>query len=299
MAKFAIVSDSSCNLTSAQAKEYGIDAIVPMHFYLNDREYEASGDWTSISAKEYYDAIRNGARVRSSQATSQTYEETFRRFLNEGRDVLSLSCTGALSASVKESIVAKERLEKAFQNAKILCIDSKNCMYSLAMMLIEIGKMREAGKSIDEVEAWIAAENQNFNEVGTVDKLTYLRNAGRVSASAAFFGGVFSVKPIIVYDEVGHNVAVEKVRGRQGSLDRVAEYLKKYADVKKNRNICIAHADCEEDAKALGAKVAALFPGEDLLFHYGFIEPGVGSAVGPGTLIVGFYGDPAVRHLNH
>ncbi|MBQ1820786.1 MAG: DegV family protein [Clostridia bacterium] len=298
MKSFAIVADSSCNLTSEQAKTYGIDAIVPMHFYLNETEYEASGDWKSIGAKEYYDAIRSGARVRSSQVTSQCYEETFRGFLNDGRDVLSLSCTGALSASVKESIVARERLLKEFPNAAVKCIDSQNCMYSLAMMLIEAAKMRDAGKTIDEVEAWITSERQNFNEVGTVDKLTYLRNAGRVSASAAFFGGVFSVKPIVVYDEEGHNVAIEKVRGRQGSLDRVAEYVKKYANVDKNRNICIAHADCEADAKALGEKIKAMYPDKDLLFHYGFVEPGVGSAVGPGTLILGFYGDPAIRHLN-
>lgn len=298
MKPFAIITDSSCNLTSAQAKEYGIDAIVPMHFYLNDKEYDANGDWTSIGAKEYYDAIRGGARLRSSQITSQEYEAAFRPFLDEGRDILSLSCTAALSASVRESVVAKERLQKEFPNAVIKCIDSRNCMYSLAMMLIEIAKMRAAGSTIDEVETWFEAENQNFNEVGTVDKLTYLRNAGRVSASAAFFGGVFSVKPIVVYDEEGHNVAVEKVRGRQGSLDRVAEYIQKYANVKKNRNVCIAHADCEEDAKLLGEKVKALFPDDELLFHYGYVEPGVGSAVGPGTLIVGFYGDPAIRHLN-
>lgn len=298
MKPFAIISDSSCNLTSAQVKEYGIDAIVPMHFYLNETEYEASGDWTSIGAKEYYDAIRNGAKVRSSQASSQAYEETFRRFLAEGRDILSLSCARALSASVQESIAAKERLLKEFPDAKIKCIDSKNCMYSLAMMLIEIAKMRDAGKTVDEAEAWFEAEHQNFNEVGTVDKLTYLRNAGRVSASAAFFGGVFSVKPIVVYDEEGHNVAIEKVRGRQGSLDRVAEYIQKYANVEKNRNICIAHADCEADAKALGEKIRALYPERELLFHYGFVEPGVGSAVGPGTLILGFYGDSAIRHLN-
>ena len=298
MKPFAIVADSSCNLTSAQAQEYGVDAIVPMHFYIDEKEYNANGDWTEIGAKEYYDMIRSGVQLRSSQVTSQEYEAAFRKFLTEGRDVLSLSCTGALSSSVKESFVARDRIEKEFPDATIKCIDSRNCIYSYAMMLIEIAKMRAQGKTLEEIEAWIEQENQNFNEVGTVDKLTYLRNAGRVSASAAFFGGVFSVKPIVVFDEEGHNVAVEKVRGRQGSLDRVAEYVKTYANVKKNRNICIAHADCEDDARLLGDKIKAHFPDDELLFHYGYVEPGVGSAVGPGSLIVNFYGDPAIRHLN-
>ncbi len=298
MKQYAIVSDSSCNLTSEQAKNYGIDAIIPMHFYIDDKEYEASGDWTSISAKEYYDAIRSGARVRSSQANSRDYEAAFRRFLAEGKDVISLSCAGALSSSVKESMMARDRVQAEYPDAKIYCIDSFNCVYSLAMLLIEIGKKRAAGMEIDAVYEWTMQALPHFNEAGTVDKLTYLRNAGRVSASAAFFGGMFSVKPIIVYDEEGHNVAVEKVRGRHNSLVRVAEYIAKYADVDTNHNICIAHGDCEADAKTLAELIQQQFQGKELRFHFGYIEPAVGSSVGPGTLILGFYGDPAIRHLN-
>ena len=299
MKKFAILSDSSCNLNSEQMKEYGIDAILSMHFYVNDKEYDASCDWTSFGAKEYYDTIRQGCSLRSSQVSSAAYERAFRSCLEDGRDILSLSCSEALSSSVKESIVARDRLQKEFPDAKIYCIDAHNCTYSLAMILIEAAKKRDAGESIDDVAAWIEAYKQHFNEVGTVDKLTYLRNAGRVSASAAFFGGVFSVKPIVVYDEVGHNVAIEKVRGRKASLDRVAEYIKQYGDLDTNNNVCIAHADCLEDAKEVGKKVQELFEGKKINFYYGYIEPGVGSAVGPGTIIASFYGDPKMRSLNH
>lgn len=298
MKQYAILSDSSCNLTSEQAKTYGIDAIIPMHFYIDDTEYEASGDWSSVSAKEYYEAIRNGSHVRSSQTSSQDYEAAFRRFVSEGKDVLSLSCAGALSSSVKESMTARDRVLAEYPDAKIYCIDSRNCVYSLAMLLIEIAKKRDAGMDIDAVYEWTVQALPYFNEAGTVDKLTYLRNAGRVSASAAFFGGVFSVKPIIVYDEEGHNAAVEKVRGRHNSLVRVAEYIAKYADVETNHNICIAHGDCEEDARELAELIREQFPGKELRFHFGYIEPAVGSSVGPGTLILGFYGDPAIRKLN-
>ena len=298
MREFVIISDSSCNLNSEQLKEYGIADVLPMHFYMDDVEYDASGDWTDMPAKEYYDRIREGVRLRSSQISSKAYEKVFRRYLEQGFDILSVSCSEALSSSVNESIAAAERLKKEFPDAVIRCVDSYNCCYSLAMVLIECSKLRAAGKTIDEICDWIMAERLNFNEVGTVDKLTYLRNAGRVSASAAFFGGLFSVKPIVVYDETGHNVAVEKVRGRKGSLDRVAEYVLKYGDVDKNRNICIAHADCLEDAEYVGEKIKELFPGKDLLLHYGYVEPGIGSSVGPGTIIVDFYGSPDIRKLN-
>ena len=166
------------------------------------------------------------------------------------------------------------------------------------MLASECSKKRANGESIDDVYNWILAERLNFNEVGTVDNLTYLRNAGRVSASAAFFGGIFSIKPMIVYDSTGHNVAIEKVRGRKSSLEKTAEYIIKYAYLDKNNKVFISHADCLDDAKYVAEVVRSHFPYKDIDFRFGYIEPGIGYSVGPGTIIANFYGDPAIRMLN-
>jgi DegV family protein with EDD domain len=162
----------------------------------------------------------------------------------------------------------------------------------------KLSKKRAAGIGIDEVYDWVISERLKFNEVGTVENLTYLRNAGRVSASAAFFGGIFSIKPMIVYDETGHNVAVEKVRGRKTSLEKTAEYIIKYADLDTINTIFLSHADCLDDCKYVAEIVKSHFPDKNIEFHFGFIEPGIGYSVGPGTVIANFYGDPAIRQLN-
>ncbi|MBO5076778.1 MAG: DegV family protein [Clostridia bacterium] len=297
MRPFAIITDSSCNLDSAQAQEYGVDAILPMHFYLDGVEHDASCDWKEFSAKDYYAAIGSGARIKSSQVTSYQYEDAFRRFLDQGYDILSISCAEALSGSIRESINAAKRIAGEYPDAKIYCVDSYNCCYSLAMVLMEASKLRAAGESIDNVREWILTNREFYNEVGTVDKLIYLRNAGRVSGPAALFGGIFSVKPIVVYDETGHNVAVEKVIGRRGSLGRVAEYVKKYGRPEVNNHIYIIHGDCAEDAETVGELIQAQFPDIKLEFTYGYVESGVGSSVGPGTIIVDFYGTGELRKL--
>ena len=165
------------------------------------------------------------------------------------------------------------------------------------MILKEANRLRSEGKTIEEIVEWIDQNKLYYNEVGTTEKLTYLRAAGRISASAAFFGGILSVKPIVVYDLEGHNVAVEKVKGRKNSLETIAKYIKKYAILEKDNNIYIAHADCLEEAKSLSEMIQALFDIK-INFHYGFIEPGVGSSTGPGTLILSFYGSPELRKLN-
>ena len=223
-------------------------------------------------------------------------------FISVVAETVSLSCSGsenfsALSASVKESYKAKDALKDLYPNQKIQCVDSANCTFSLAMILKEAGKMRDAGKPMEEIIDWIDENKLYFNEVGTVDKLTYLRLAGRVSASAAFFGGMLGVKPIVVYDMEGHNVAVQKVKGRKKSLETVADYIKKYAITGIYNTIYIAHADCLEDAQLLAQMIQERFT-QKLEFVFDYIESGVGSSVGPGTLILGFYGNKAIRMLN-
>ena len=165
------------------------------------------------------------------------------------------------------------------------------------MVIKEVSKLRDKGASIDECLAYIEKEKENFNEVGTVEKLTYLRLAGRISASAAFFGGILSVKPIVVYDKVGHNVAVEKVKGRKASFEKIAEYVKKYAKLDVINDVYISHADCIDDAKLVAELIQNKFE-QKINFTFGFVEPGVGSSVGPGTLILAFYGSSEIRYLN-
>lgn len=298
MNKIAIISDSSCNLNCKLKEEFGVDYIVPMHFILDGKMYNASGDWVEVSAKDYYDLMRNGKVLKSAQVNANEYEEAFKIFLDQGYDVLSISCTGALSGSVRESYKARDNLKKQYPNQKIVCYDSANCTFSLAMMLKEASRLRGEGKSIEEIVDWMEENKLYFNEVGTADKLTWLRLAGRVSASAAFFGGILGVKPIVVYDLEGHNVAVEKTKGRKKSLEKIAEYIKKYAIVRDYNTIYIAHADCLDDAKLLSEMIQSLFT-DKLNFVYDYIESGVGSSVGPGTIIVGFYGNKAIRMLNN
>lgn len=299
MNKIIILSDSSCNLNSANKADYGVEELIPMHYIKDGVLYDADNDWTEAESKAYYDYMRNGgARIKSAQVNASQYKEAFVKYLDKGCDVLSISCTSALSSSVKESFIARDELAPKYPNQKIRCIDSACCNYALAMLIKEAAKLRDAGKDVDEIVAWVEENKLYYNEIGTVEKLTYLRLAGRVSASAAFFGGLFGIKPIIVYDIEGHNVAIEKVKGRRKSFENIADKLKEYLILDDTHNVIhIAHADAIDDAKELAEIIQSRFE-QKIEFVYGVVEPGVGSSVGPGTLILGFYAKKEMRSLN-
>jgi len=293
MKKFVILTDSCSELPLEIRNEYDID-YVPMHFSCEDKDYVADLDYKEISARDFYNLMRDGKRVITAQANTAQYLEIFEKYINEGCDILSISCSSALSASVKASYAAREELLKKYPDAKIICIDSLNSSIGEGLITIKASMLRAEGKTIDEVAEWVEANKLKFNQNGCPDKLTYLKQAGRVSAASAFFGGLLNIKPIIISDAKGRNVAIEKVKGKKAALNRAAELMADEYEV-SDIPIGIAHADCEEEAKELLALIleklnAKGVDTDKIKVIHSYVGPIVGASVGPGTLVAYCYG---------
>ncbi|MBQ9730270.1 MAG: DegV family protein [Clostridia bacterium] len=290
MKKYVIITDSCCDLNAEMRARYGVE-YVPMHFNCEGKEYVADLDWKELSAQDFYDMMRAGKRFLTAQVTAAQYTEAFEKYILEGYDVLSISCSSALSASVKVSYAVRDELKEKYPEAKIYCIDALNACAGLGMICVMASELRAQGKSIEETAAWIEENKLKVNQECTVESLAYLKKAGRVSAASAFFGGLLSVKPIIISDAKGQNFALEKVKGRQTSLERVAD--RTFADYGDStyQKIFIAHADCENDAEKLKELLLTRFAGKNMEVTMGYIGPIVGATVGPGTLGVYVYGN--------
>ena len=289
MRKYIIISDSCCGLDKSTREQYDIEYI-PMSISYNGKTMPASLDWEQISIKDYYDLMRSGTRVFTSQITKQSYVKTFEKYIKNGYDILSISCSSALSASVKASILAKEELKIKYPEAKIFCIDSLISGYGLGILCIIASIMRTEKKSLEETASFIEKIKLNSNQFGTVAELKYLKQAGRISTSKALFGTLFNVKPIIISDKTGQNVSIEKAKGRKRALERMAELTVENYTGDFLEDIFIAQADCEKDANILKELLAKNFPSLNDKIHIGCIDPILGASCGPETLAVYFMG---------
>ncbi len=289
MKKYVIVTDTCSDLSKEQRTQYSIE-YVPMHYTYDDNDLVADLDWSHNSPREFYDIMRGGKRIITSQVNTAQYIEAFEGYINDGYDILSISCASALSASVKASYAAREELLKKYPEAKIICIDALNSCAGLGILCIKAAKLRAEGKDIDEVAAWVEENRKYINQEASVDKLVYLKRAGRVSAASAFFGGLLNIKPIIISDAKGNNAAIEKVKGRATAMNRLVE---RFAEgyVPSDMPIIVSHADAPEEAEELKRMVIAALPeGSDAEVITGYIGPIVGASVGPATLGIFYHG---------
>ncbi|MCR5490703.1 MAG: DegV family protein [Bacilli bacterium] len=290
MAKtFEIFIDSTGELNRELRAKYDVD-YCPMGIAVGDaEEVPASLDYDAgYSLKDYYDALRAGKRLFTSQVKDHVFEEKFTAALEKGLDVLYISCSSALSASVKAAEKVAEGLMAKFPGRKIVCFDSLIACYGQADMAIRASKMREEGKSLDEIVSWLTENRLRFNQFCTVETLSYLKAAGRVKATAAFFGNLMGVKPIIISDVKGNNNAFKKVKGRKASIAEIVNLAKEAADDIEHQTVYIGHADDLATAEYVKAELLKVCnPGEIFIGAFG---PIIGATTGPGTVVIYVFG---------
>ncbi len=155
-------------------------------------------------------------------------------------------------------------------------------------MAIRARRMFEDGKNLDEIVEWLEANKLRFHQWAAVENLNYLKRAGRVKASSAFFGNLFGVKPILISDIHGNNLAIKKVKGRKPSLLEIVNSTIASAEDIENQTIYIAHSDDLEGAEF--CKEELLKRAKPKHVHIGILGPIIGGSTGPGTIAIYCFG---------
>ena len=298
MANFAIIGDSTCDLTPELRKNHDIDYCRMMVSWTTkdkkEKEIYASLDWDQgISHKEYFDMLAEGTRVFTSQVSEQEFDLVFGRHLEKGEDVLYISCSGALSASVQLARKLQPKFEEKYPGRKVIIVDPLNSCMGQGMMLLKAAEMRKDGKSIDEIAEYLEEHKLEYNQLATVENLNTLKMAGRVKASTAFFGNVFGVKPILISDAKGNNYAVEKQKGRRNALLRVVAMTKELAIDPENSVCWISDAECKsEDLELLISNLKSEVKFKEI--NVVPMGPIIGGTTGKGTIGVYFFGKKVI-----
>jgi DegV family protein with EDD domain len=213
---------------------------------------------------------------------------SFKSSLENGKDVLYLGCSSALSGSINIAhTVAKELMEE-YPGRKVICVDTLRATFAEGILAIKSAMLREEGYSIEENADWINEHKLESNLVCTVETLSYLKNAGRVKATTAFFGNILGVKPMLIEDALGNNFAVKKIKGRRASLLELINMMKETIVDPENQVIYLEHADSEIDCDFVKEHIIDAFNPKEVYVSY--VGPIIGSTTGPGTIIVSYFG---------
>ena len=281
---FRIVTDTSSNLPTAYLQAENI-TVIPFTFHTESGE-QSCMDTASFDAKAFYTAMRNGAKVTTSQIPPQRFVDNIRPMLENGEDVLFVSMSSGISGSYASSKIAANQLAEEFPERKMLTVDTYSASLAEGIVVMRAVECRKEGLSIDETYQILRALRHRIAQIFTVGDLRYLKRTGRLSNLEAAVGTVLQIKPLLKGDPEGKIVCFAKVRGRQRAIEEMAKRYEELVVSPETQTVCISHADCEADAQILASMLRRSKPPKDILIvDY---EPVTGSHVGPGALALFF-----------
>jgi DegV family protein with EDD domain len=255
------------------------------------KESHALLGWSLDEAHKLYETIRGGKRITTTQVSVEEFNRVFTKYLEEGYDIVYIGCSSKQSGSVNTGHVTSQKLMAKYPTALIYCIDSLNASMGIGMLAIAAAKMALDGKTADEINDYILKVRKTVHQYVTVHTLDHLKKAGRVSASSAFFGNLMGVKPILVSDINGVQIAIKKVKGRQTSFDEIVNLLSENIVDAENQTVYVAHSDCNaSEVESLVNKVKAKINCKDVEIN--IIGPIIGASIGPDAVGVWAFGTP-------
>lgn len=285
---FILATDSCCDLTNEQVKEMNLE-VVPLSVEIKGNVFEHFPDERNLSIKSFYEDLRNKEVAKTSLVNVGQFIEFFEPFLKDGKDILYVGFSSALSGTVQSARLAADTLKDDYPNQKIMIIDSLSASMGQGLLVYYTYLEGLKGKSIDEVANFVENNKLKLIHLFTVDDLGTLKRGGRLSGAQAFVGGLLKIKPVLHVSNEGKLVAVTKTRGRRTSLETLVQMMKEQITGANEQTIFISHGDDLKDAEFTADLIQKEIGVKEII--YGNIGPVVGAHSGPGTIAVFFMGN--------
>ena len=287
MAGYIIMTDSCCDLSAEMAAELELE-VLPLRLELEGQSYRNLLDGSEIGFQEFYRRVRDGALPVTSAVNVGEFDAAMRPVLESGRDILCLCFSSALSTTYQSAVIAAKELEGEFPGRNVLVMDTLCASEGQGLLIWLCAQEKRRGKSLEELWDYALDMRGHICQWFTVNDLNHLKRGGRVSATAALFGTMLSIKPVLHVDDQGRLIPMEKCRGRRASLTALVDHMEKTAVDPERYPVFISHGDCLEDAEFVAEEVRRRLGVKEIYCNY--VGPVIGSHTGAGVVTLFFVG---------
>ena len=278
MTKVAVVTDSTSYIPEDLIKKHHI-AVAPQVLVWGNQTYR---DGVDIQPEEFYTRLKTAKEMpTTSQATIGSFKEIFSRLSEEGYDILAVLLAAKLSGTMDSALQARDLLPEA----RIEIVDSQTAAMALGFQVLEAVKAAETGASLMECKAVAQKASEHVGVIFAVDTLEFLYRGGRIGGATRFLGTALNIKPILELCN-GRVEAVERVRTRKKSMQRVIELVEQRIGGVRPVHLAVLHANAREDAETLLAEAKTRLNPVETVFSQ--VSPVVGNHAGPGTVGLAF-----------
>lgn len=255
---------------------------VPLTVHFGTEEYI---DGVTITHKEFYEKlVESDVLPSTSQATPAAFSAVFEEVAKNGETAVVITLSSALSGTYQSALIAAQDYPE-----QIYVVDSKSVTIGSGILTELALQLADAGCSAKEIAQKLSEEREKICLVAMLDTLEYLKKGGRISKTAAFAGGLLSIKPVISLKD-GELVVLGKARGSKQGNNLLITEINKTGGVDFSKPVLLGYTGLTdvllqkyiEDSKPLWEN------GVDSLSTT-IVGSVIGTHAGPGAVAVAFF----------
>lgn len=217
MSKIKIITVSTADLSRNIIEKYDIE-VLPLIVNVGEKSYL---DGVEITTPELLRIMENSDILpTTSQVNPQRYYNCFKKYLEDGYDILMINMSSKMSGTYQSACIAKDMLE----NENIAIIDTLNVTSGLGVLVLKACRLREAGYSLKEIEKEIIDTIPHVKSALIFNRLDNLVKGGRLSRTAGAIGNILGIKLILTVKD-GEMAVTEKVRGTKKAVRSAIDYI--------------------------------------------------------------------------
>ncbi|WP_114571312.1 DegV family protein [Exiguobacterium flavidum] len=274
------ITDSGADAPKELLDAYGF-TVMPFGVLIGE---ETHFDGETISPKELYDRMRDGAAPKTFQVEIPRMETVFKEHFEQGEPFLYLAFSSELSGTYQTAVMVASELAEDYPDVPYAVIDTKTASTGQALFVLDVAEYAKTN-DFESVKAYSERKVNTVRHLFTVESLDYLLRGGRVSRASAFIGGLLNILPLLTVED-GKLIPKEKIRGQKKVMHRIVDWMEESRENIDGKRLIIGHGDDVNRAEALKAMIEEKFePAEVIITIAG---AAIGSHTGPGLIVIGY-----------
>ncbi len=270
-----IVTDSSADLPDSVLDRHGI-ALVPLQVVFGDSTFL---DRVELKPEDFYRRLQAASELpTTSQPTPAAFIQAFRNALQEANEVVAV----LLGSNLSGTFASAQAAIRADNLSGVHLVDTRLASLGVGLLALRGAELAALGWRGAQIASELTRLRSRSGMILTVDRYDNLLRSGRISRGKAWLAGMLDVKPILSFDDQGHVVPVERVRGRENLEARALALLEQRLTPRPQRvRFGVAHADAPEAAERIRSVLIQTYRPQDCFVT---LATGVlGTHVGPGA----------------
>ena len=237
--RIILSADSTCDLGEELKKQYQVH-FYPFHIILDGRDYQDNVD---IHPQDIYRVWREKKLLPKTAAINVAeYIDYFRKWVEEGYEVIHLNLGSALSSAHQNCVLAAQEVGGVYP------VDACNLSTGIGLLVIKAAEMIEKGMAAGEISQQLKAMTGMVHASFILDTLEFMRAGGHCSAVVAFGANALGLKPCIEVDN--RSGAMHVGKKYRGGLEHVLvkytrDQLTRYPNI-DTRHIFITHSGIDQ-----------------------------------------------------